>query len=69
MSLLLQDPQLVAVMPVDVARMAVTHGMLVHLPLELKSRSEPYEIVTRQGVALTAPTQLLIDELTQQQQG
>jgi len=69
LSLLLQDPQLVAVMPVDVARMAVTHGMLVHLPLELKSRSEPYEIVTRQGVALTAPTQLLIDELTQQQQG
>ena len=69
LSLLLQDPQLVAVMPVDVARMAVTHGMLVHLPLELKSRSEPYEIVTRQGVVLTAPTQLLIDELTQQQQG
>ena len=69
LSLLLQDPQLVAVMPVDVARMAVTHGMLVHLPLELKARSEPYEIVTRQGVALTAPTQLLIDELTQQQQG
>ncbi|MBW0235774.1 LysR family transcriptional regulator [Pseudomonas sp. D1HM] len=69
LSLLLQDPQLVAVMPVDVARMAVTHGMLVHLPLELKSRSEPYEIVTRQGVALTAPTLLLIDELTQQQQG
>ena len=69
LSLLLQDPQLVAVMPVDVARMAVTHGMLVHLPLELKSRSEPYEIVTRQGVALTAPTQLLIDELTHQKQG
>lgn len=64
LSLLLQDPHLVAVMPVDVAQMAVTHGMLVHLPLELKSRSEPYEIVTRQGVALTAPTQLLIDEMS-----
>lgn len=68
LSLLLQDPHLVAVMPVDVAQMAVTHGMLVHLPLELKSRSEPYEIVTRQGVALTAPTQLLIDEMSVQAQ-
>ena len=64
LSLLLQDPHLVAVMPVDVAQMAVTHGMLVRLPLVLKSRSEPYEIVTRQGVALTAPTQLLIDEMS-----
>ncbi|MDE1169550.1 MAG: LysR family transcriptional regulator [Pseudomonas sp.] len=64
LSLLLQDPNLVAVMPLDVAQMAVDHGMLVQLPLELTSRSEPYEIVTRHGVALTVPTQLLIDELT-----
>ena len=64
LSLLRQDPQLVAVMPIDVAQMAVSHGMLTRLALELKSRSEPYEIVTRQGVALTAPTQLLIEELT-----
>jgi len=68
LSLLLQDPQLVAVMPVDVAQMAVTHGMLMRLALDLKSRSEPYEIGTRKGVALTAPTQLLIDELTRQKQ-
>ena len=59
---------MVAVMPVDVAQMAVTHGMLMRLALDLKSRSEPYEIVTRKGVALTAPTQLLIDELTRQKQ-
>ncbi|MFJ7883067.1 LysR family transcriptional regulator [Pseudomonas sp. NPDC096917] len=68
LSLLRQDPQLVAVMPVDVAQMAVSHAMLTRLALELKSRSEPYQIVTRQGVALSAPTQLLIEELTRQKQ-
>ena len=67
LSLLLQDPELVAVMPVDVAQMGVAHGMLVHLPLELKSRNEPYEIVTRHGIALTAPARLLVDELTLQE--
>jgi len=64
LSLLLQDPELVAVMPVDVARLALNHGMLVQLPLVLSSRNEPYEIVTRHGVELTIPTQLLIEELT-----
>lgn len=65
LSLLLQDPNLVAVMPEDVARMAVDFGMLVHLPYALTSRSEPYEIVTRHGVSLPAPARLLIEELTQ----
>jgi len=64
LSLLLQDPELVAVMPVDVAHLALNHGMLVQLPLVLSSRNEPYEIVTRHGVELTIPTQLLIEELT-----
>ena len=63
LSLLLQDPTLVAVMPLLVAQVALRHGMLVRLPLELKSRNEPYEIVTRRGVELSVPTRLLIDEL------
>jgi len=62
-SLLQQDPELVAVMPEDVARLALDHGLLARLPLDLLSRSEPYEIVTRHGVGLTAPTELLIQEL------
>jgi DNA-binding transcriptional LysR family regulator len=62
-SLLLQDKDLVAVMPVDVAQSALNHGMLIRLPLELNSRNEPYEIVTRRDVELTVLTELLIQEL------
>ncbi|MEB0041047.1 MULTISPECIES: LysR substrate-binding domain-containing protein [unclassified Pseudomonas] len=63
LSLLLKDQGLIAVMPDDVARMALEYGMLSQLPLALKSYSEPYEIVTRQGVPVSVPGQLLIDEL------
>lgn len=63
LSLLAQDPTLVAVMPTDVARMALDHGILAALPLQLASRSEPLEIVTRHGASLSVPAQLLIDEL------
>jgi DNA-binding transcriptional LysR family regulator len=65
LSLLAQDPTLVAVMPTDVARMALDHGILAALPLRLASRSEPLEIVTRHGVSLSVPVQWLIDELSQ----
>jgi DNA-binding transcriptional LysR family regulator len=65
LSLLAQDPSLVAVMPADVARIALDHGMLATLPLALKSRSEPFEIVTRHGAGISVPSQLLIDELMQ----
>ncbi|MNF03226.1 hypothetical protein D3C80_2024990 [compost metagenome] len=50
-------------MPADVAQMALDHGMLVKLDLTINSASEPYEIVTRADVELTAPVALLIDEL------
>jgi DNA-binding transcriptional LysR family regulator len=64
LSLLLKDTNLVAVMPADVAQMALDHGMLVKLALTIHSTSEPYEIVTRADVELTTPMTLLIDELT-----
>ena len=63
LSMLLQDPGLLAVMPWDVAKVALDHGMLVRLPLQLQSRSEPYEVVTRQGVELSAPAQVLVEIL------
>lgn len=62
-TLLLQDRGLVAVMPWDSARIALEHGMLAQLPLVLNSRSEPYEVVTRKGVELPVPAQLLIEAL------
>lgn len=63
LAMLLQDPGLVAVMPWDVAKMALDHGMLRQLPLQLNSRSEPYEVVTRHGVELSVPAQMLVDIL------
>ncbi|MDD1961455.1 LysR family transcriptional regulator [Pseudomonas sp. 39004] len=63
LSMLLQDPGLLAVMPWDVAKVAVDHGMLVRLPLQLKSRSEPYEVVTRKDVELSTPAQMLVSIL------
>ena len=63
LTLLLQDPGLVAVMPWDSAKIALEHGMLAQLPLLLNSRSEPYEVVTRKDVELPVPAQLLIEAL------
>lgn len=65
LSLLLQDPGAVALMPWDVAKLNVSQGSLVELPLYFHSRSEPYEIVTRRGVELSSPSQALIRILTQ----
>ncbi|WPO97931.1 LysR family transcriptional regulator [Pseudomonas sp. HR96] len=61
--LLEQDRQLVALMPAEVARYALAHGLLSRLALQLRSRSEPYSAVVRRGVGLTAPASLLIEEL------
>ncbi|MDD2054982.1 LysR family transcriptional regulator [Pseudomonas putida] len=61
--LLQQDPQLIALMPAEVAEAAMAMGVLVALPLALRSRSEPYAIVTRHGSPLSAPVKLLFDEL------
>jgi len=69
LSLLRQDPGLLAVMPWDVARVAVEHGMLVRLPLQLASRSEPYEVVTRRGVELSGPGRVLVDILMEDRDG
>lgn len=64
LSLLLNDKNLVAVLPNDAAQMALDHGMLVKLALAIQSTSEPYEIVTRANVEYTASMVLLIEELT-----
>lgn len=63
LSLLQEDPQLVALMPHDVAAFSEGFGMIRRLPLTLRSRSEPYGVLSRHGSALSAPAQLLVDEL------
>ncbi len=62
LSLLLEDEALVALMPVDVARVGLDAGLITRLTLNVKTRSEPYEVVTRKGASLSVPAQLLIDE-------
>ncbi|MBD1599186.1 LysR family transcriptional regulator [Pseudomonas sp. CA3A] len=61
--LLEQDPNLVALMPSDVAQYALRHGLLCELPLRLHSATEPYSALTRRGAQLSAPAQLLLEEL------
>ncbi len=63
LSLLQEDPQLVALMPHDVAQFSEAFGMVRRLPLKLRSRSEPYGVLSRHGSALSPPAQLLLEEL------
>ncbi|TLX55094.1 LysR family transcriptional regulator [Stutzerimonas nosocomialis] len=63
LSLLREDPELVALMPRDVAQFSEGFGMIRRLPLSLQSRSEPYGVVTRSGASLAPPAQLLLEEL------
>lgn len=61
--LLQQDRNLVAMMPREVAQFALGHGMLVQLPMAVKSRSEPYSALTRRGAPLSAAATLLLEAL------
>src|SRR5690606_4860802 len=63
LSLLPEDPQLVALMPHDVAQFSERFGMIRRLPLKLHSRSEPYGVLARHGSVLSPSAQLLLEEL------
>ncbi len=63
LSLLHRNATFVALVSVDVANYCASHGMVALLPLALRSRSEPYELVQRKGApgspALDALARLL----------
>lgn len=61
--LLQQNPTSVALLPTDVACCFTESGMVTTLPLRLHSYSEPYQLVTRRGVAPSPIAQLFIAEL------
>jgi DNA-binding transcriptional LysR family regulator len=63
LSLLQEDPELVAVMPSAVAQFSEGFGMIRRLPLSLESRSEPYGVITRHGSSLSPAAQLLLEEM------
>ncbi len=67
LSLLQEDPELVAVMPLAVAEFSERFGMIRRLPLNLQSRSEPYGVIARHGSTLSAAAQLLLEELQTEQ--
>lgn len=63
LSLLSRNTDLVALVSDDVASYFCRHGLVGTLPLRLKSRSEPYELVQRKGAARNPVLALLIDAL------
>ena len=66
LSLLQQNPSLVALLSIDVAEFCTRFGMTAILPIQLHSRSEPYQLVTRRGSILSPVAQLCIREFTRE---
>jgi DNA-binding transcriptional LysR family regulator len=67
LSLLQEDPELVAVMPLAVAQFSEGFGMIRQLPLSLQSRSEPYGVIVRHGSSLSSAARLLLEEMQTEQ--
>lgn len=62
-SMLGHDRESVALMSVDASKPFVDAGMMARLPIELHSRSEPYELVTRKGASVSPASQLFMKEV------
>ncbi|VFR36792.1 Galactose-binding protein regulator [plant metagenome] len=62
-TLLQNDPALVALMSVDAARPFCDAGMVAMLPLRMQSRSEPYELVMRKGASQSPATQIFVAQI------
>lgn len=63
MSLMKSDMNTVALLSSDVAAFFVNFGMACILPMHLRSKSEPYEVITRQSSDLGIHARQFIDEL------
>jgi DNA-binding transcriptional LysR family regulator len=64
LSLLQRNPSLVALLSIDVAQFCTGFGMTTVLPLQLHSRSEPYQLVTRSNSVMSPVARLFVQELT-----
>lgn len=67
LAILRSNPSFVALVSIDVAQFFARHDMTCILALELASRSEPYELVTRKDAPLSHGAKLLIDALKRRQ--
>ncbi|MGH8417965.1 MAG: LysR family transcriptional regulator [Pseudomonas sp.] len=63
LSLLQENPTLVALVSTDVANFCSGYGFTTTLPLPITSRSEPYELVSRKGVPDSPAARLLREAL------
>jgi DNA-binding transcriptional LysR family regulator len=68
LALLQGNPSFVALVSIDVAQFFARQEMACILALQLASRSEPYELVTRHGAPLSPAARLLIGALTAKQE-
>jgi DNA-binding transcriptional LysR family regulator len=64
LSLLQRNPSMVALLSIDVARFCTRFGMTTILPLQLQSRSEPYQLVSRSNSVLSPVAKLFMQEFT-----
>ncbi|UFE45033.1 LysR family transcriptional regulator [Pseudosulfitobacter pseudonitzschiae] len=62
-SLIQADPNTVALLSSDVAAFFVNFGMASVLPMHLRSKSEPYELITRRSVELPPHALAFIEDL------
>lgn len=63
LSLLNEDPTLLALMPSKVAEFGVQFGLVKPVPFTIAARNEPYGVIVRRGVPLSPPAELLMQEL------
>ena len=68
-SLLQKNPGFVTMLPAAVANFFMAQGWACKLALPVKSPSEPYELVTRQGASITPGAHLLMAELKKLSEG
>jgi len=65
LSLLQKNVSLVALVSIDVARFCTEHGVACTLPLQLSSKSEPYELVTRRDAPLSPGARMLMEAIVE----
>lgn len=63
MALIQANANTIALLSSDVAAFFTNFGMARTLPMHLRSRSEPYEVITRQAVEPSGPVAVFIEDL------
>jgi hypothetical protein len=66
LSLLQRNPTMVALLSTDVAEFCTRFGMTCILPLQLQSRSEPYQLVMRSNNVLSPVATMFTQEFSGQ---